>query len=119
MKKLLISSLLLLLPLVAHAGCGITDFAIKDFKPAIESGLTPRLSLKGELVNNCPAASAAQILVEIKDQSGKIIQTKKAWPAGTSNITPGQTVAFDLGRLFHYQTSMASFTASVVGVRAW
>ena len=119
MKKLLVFSALLLAPLVSHAECGATDFAIKDFKPSIVSGLTPRLSLKGQLVNNCALPSAAQIRVEIKDGSGKVVQTKKAWPAGTANITPGQVVEFDLGRMFHYQTSMASFSASVVGVRSW
>lgn len=119
MKKLLISSVLLLAPLAVHAECSIKDFAITDFKPGVAGGMNARLSLKGQLMNNCANASAAQIRVEIKDDAGNVIQTKKAWPAGTSNITPGQTVKFDLGRLFHYQPGMASFTASIVNVRSW
>ncbi len=119
MKNLLICSILLLAPLAAHAECAIKDFAITAFKPSVASGLTPRLTLQGQLMNNCTASSAAEIRVEIKNDAGQVIQSKQAWPAGTSNITPGQTVQFDLGRLFHFQAGMASFTASIVSVRAW
>jgi len=119
MKSILIFSVLLLAPLAAHAECAIKDFAITDFKPSVATGMQTRLSLEGELMNNCAVASAAQIQVQIKDESGKVIQSKKAWPAGTSNITPGQTVKFDLGRLFHYQPGIASYTASIVSVRSW
>lgn len=119
MKSLLISAILLLAPLAAHAGCSVKDFSITEFTPSAPNGLTGKLSLRGELVNNCTAASAAQIRIEIKDESGNVLQSKQAWPAGTSNITPGKTIQFDLGRLFHYQTSIASYTASVVNVRTW
>ena len=34
------------------------------------------------------------------------LQAKQGWPAGTTNIAPGQSVEFDLGRLFRYQTDM-------------
>ncbi|MGY3039487.1 hypothetical protein ACVWWQ_001074 [Rhodanobacter sp. TND4EL1] len=119
MKTMLLASLLLLAPVAVHAECNVKDFAITDFKPGVGNGAGSRLVLRGELVNNCAAASAAQIRIEIKDDAGKVIQTKQAWPAGTSNITPGETVHFDLGRLFRYQAGMASFTASVVDVRSW
>ncbi len=119
MKSLLISSILLLAPLAAHAECTIKDFAITEFTPSAAKGLTGKLSLRGQLMNNCSDSSAAQIRVEIKDDAGNVLQSKQAWPAGTSNITPGQVVRFDLGRLFHYQTNIASFTASVVDVRTW
>jgi hypothetical protein len=118
-KSLLVSCALLPVPLVVRAECTVKDFAITDFTPSASNGLTGKLSLRGELLNNCTAASAAQIRIDIKDESGKILQSRKAWPAGTSNITPGKTVQFDLGRLFHYQTSIASYTASVVEVRTW
>lgn len=119
MKSLLISSVLLLAPMAVHAECSIKDFAITEFTPGPATGLTGKLSLRGQLLNNCAAPSAAQIRVELKDDAGKVLQSKQAWPAGTSNITPGQTVRFDLGRLFHYQQGIASFTASVVAVRSW
>ena len=119
MKTLLLSAVLLLAPLAVHAECSIKDFAIKDFTPSIGSGAGSRMSLRGDLVNNCATASAAQIRIEIKDASGSVIQSKQAWPAGTSNITPGQSVHFDLGRLFRFRPGMASFTASIVAVRAW
>ncbi|HXD36795.1 MAG TPA: hypothetical protein VN624_09060 [Rhodanobacter sp.] len=119
MKSLLISSLLLLAPVAVHAECSIKDFAITEFTPSAASGLSGKLSLRGQLLNNCTAASAAQIRIELKDSAGNVLQSKKAWPAGTSNITPGQTVQFDLGRLFHYERDIASFTASVVNVRSW
>jgi hypothetical protein len=41
------------------------------------------------------------------------------WPAGTTNISPGQSVDFDLGRLLHYQSDMQSYSLSVVDVKAW
>jgi len=120
MKTLIISAVLLFAPLAAQAACAPTDFAIKDFRPAVNNtGTSTRMSLRGELVNNCAAASAAQIRIDIKDDAGSVIQSKQAWPAGTSNIAPGSAVNFDLGRLFRYQSGMSSYTVSVVDVRTW
>lgn len=120
MKTLLASALLLLSPLAAHAACAPTDFAITEFKPQLPApGSTMRLRLSGELVNHCTSASSAQIRIEAKDATGKVLQTKQAWPAGTTNIAPGETAKFDLGRLFRYQSSMDSYTVSIVDVRAW
>ncbi|GAB3789679.1 FxLYD domain-containing protein [Dyella agri] len=116
MKAFVASVVLLLAPLAAHAACAPTDFTIKDFKPSAGGA---RLSLRGELVNHCAAASAAQIRIEIKDSAGNVVQSKQAWPAGTSNIAPGDTVSFDVGRMFRPQPGMSSFTASVVDVRTW
>jgi len=117
MKVLVASAVLLLAPLAAQAACAPTDFAIKDFKPS--AATASRISLRGELVNNCAAASAAQIRIEAKDATGKVLQSKQGWPAGTSNIAPGEKVNFDLGRLFRYQPDMQSYTVSVVDVRTW
>jgi hypothetical protein len=120
MKILLVSTVLLLAPLAAHAACSAQDFAIQDFKPALNSaGLSARIILRGELANHCASAAAAQIRIEIKDASGNVLQSKQAWPAGTSNIAPGDKVDFDLGRMFHFRPGMESFTASVVDVRTW
>lgn len=119
MKVLLMTTALLLAPMAVHAECSIKDFAITEFTPGAAGGISGRLSLRGELLNSCTTASAAQIRIELKDDSGRVLQSKQAWPAGTSNITPGQSVSFDLGRLFHYQTGVASYTASVVKVRSW
>ena len=106
----------LVLPWAAQAACTSTDFAIEDFKPAVAA---TRLNLPGELVNHCATAAAAQLRIDIKDASGKVIQTKQAWPAGTSNIAPGDKVNFNLGRMFRPSPDMSSFTATVVDVRTW
>lgn len=120
MKTLLLAAIVLLAPLAAHAACAPPDFVVKDFKPSFNSvGPATRISLRGELVNNCAAAAAAQIRIDIKDDSGKVIESKQAWPAGTSNIDPGKSVNFDLGRLFHFQSSMSSFTVTITEVRTW
>ena len=120
MKTLLLSTLLVFLPVAANAACAPTDFAIKEFKPAANSsGTGIRLSLSGLLVNNCAAPSAAQIRIEAKDASGKVLQSKQGWPAGTTNIAPGDEAKFDLGRQFRFQSDFASYTVSVVAVRAW
>ncbi|EIM04486.1 hypothetical protein LRK24_06330 [Rhodanobacter denitrificans] len=116
MKALVVSAVLLLAPLAAQAACAPGDFAIKDFKPGVAAS---RLSLRGELVNNCAAASAAQVRIEVKDAGGKVLQSKQGWPAGTANIPPGDVVKFDLGRLFRYQPDIDSYTVSVVDVRTW
>jgi len=116
MKTLFVAAALLFVPVLGHAACSVTDFAIKDFKPGVSAG---RMSLSGHLVNHCAEAAAAQIKIEIKDASGNVVQSKQAWPAGTTNIAPGDEVKFDLGRMFRYQSSMESFTASVVDVRVW
>ncbi|MEW9625507.1 hypothetical protein [Rhodanobacter geophilus] len=117
MKAFVAVAVLLLAPLAAHAACSPADFAIQGFKPGAAPGA--RLSLRGELVNHCATASAAQIRIQVKDASGTVLQSKQAWPAGTSNIAPGDTVNFDLGRMFHAQPDMSTFTASVVDVRTW
>ncbi|WP_266159676.1 hypothetical protein [Dyella silvatica] len=120
MKTLLVSALLLLAPIGAHAACAPTDFAIQDFKmKATGSGAGLRLSLSGQLVNHCAEAAAAQVRVDAKDASGKVLQTKQGWPAGTANIAPGQSVTFDLGRLFRYQADMQDYTVGVADVKTW
>lgn len=121
MKTLLFSvSLLFAAPMAAHAACAPTDFAIKDFTTGARStGSGTQLVLTGELVNNCSEPAAAQITIEAKDASGKVLQTKQGWPAGTTNIAPGEAAKFDLGRRFRYQSDMSTYTASVVAVRAW
>ena len=120
MKTLLFSTLLMVCPLAAQAACAPTDFAIKDFKTAMTgSGAAARLSLSGQLVNNCAEPSAAQIRIQAKDDSGNVVQAKQGWPAGTTNIAPGETAKFDLGKQFRFQSDMTSYTVSVVTVRAW
>ncbi|WEN14572.1 hypothetical protein PY254_15260 [Rhodanobacter sp. AS-Z3] len=119
MKTLLFSCVLLLAPVAVHAECTAKDFAITDFKPAAGAAAGGRMAMPGNLVNNCATASAAQIRIEVKDASGSVVQSKQVWPAGTSNLEPGKSTHFDLGRLFRYQPGMASFTASVVDVRTW
>ena len=79
MKVLLVSTVLLLAPLAAHAACSTQDFAIQDFKPALNnSGMSTRIALRGELANHCASAAAAQIRIEIKDGSGKVLESKQA-----------------------------------------
>lgn len=119
MKTLLASAVLLLAPLAAHAACAPTDFAIQDFTVGAGARAGGRMSMKGHVVNNCAEAAAAQITIEAKDASGNVVQEKKGWPAGTTNIAPGQAVDFDLGRLFRYQSTMATYTVSVASVRTW
>ncbi len=120
MKTLLVSTLLLLVPLGVRAECSPSDFVVKDFKTSYTgAGSTMKLSLSGELVNNCATPSAAQIVVEAKSADGNVMQTKKAWPAGTTNIAPGASANFDLGRQFHLQAGMANYSVSVASVRTW
>ena len=119
MKTLLVAALLLA-PVASHAACTATDFAISDFKMKPSgSGAGMRLSLAGQLTNHCAAPAAAQIRIEAKDASGKVLQSKQGWPAGTANIGPGQSVSFDLGRLFRYESDMQDYTVSVAEVKTW
>jgi hypothetical protein len=120
MKTLLTTALLLIAPIAAHAGCTASNFAIEDFQQStVGSGAALHLSLKGKLVNHCAAAAAAQIRVDAKDGSGKVLVSKQGWPAGTTNIAPGQEVDFDLGRLVHYQPEMQTYAVSVGQVSTW
>ncbi|WP_266169292.1 hypothetical protein [Dyella subtropica] len=120
MKTLLAVAVLLLAPVASHAACSSADFAIKDFKmKSSGSGTGLRLSLSGQLTNHCAEASAAQVRIEAKDASGKVLQSKQGWPAGTANIAPGQSVDFDLGRLFRYESDMQDYSVSVSDVRTW
>lgn len=118
--SLLVSVLCLFTPMAANAACGATEFVIKDFAvSAASSGMRSKMVMKGELVNNCAEPAAAQIEVQAKDGSGKVLQDKKGWPAGTTNIAPGKSVQFNLGRQFHYDPSMQTYTARIVTVRSW
>lgn len=120
MKTLFVAAALLLAPVVSHAACSPTDFAISDFKmKSSGSGTGMRLSLSGQLTNHCAEASAAQVRIEAKDAGGKVLQSKQGWPAGTANIGPGQSVSFDLGRLFRYESDMQDYTVSVSEVKTW
>ena len=90
MKTALLLASLLCLPVAGHAACAPTDFVIKDFKTSVSGvGGTQRVTLAGELVNNCTDPSAAQIRIDAKDADGKVVQSKEGWPAGTTNIAPG------------------------------
>jgi hypothetical protein len=120
MKTLIASALMLIVPLGAHAACSATDFSVKDFRTEVTGGTMNRhVALSGELVNSCAAPAAAQLKVIAKDANGNVVASKSAWPAGTSNISPGKSVSFDLGRLIHYSPDMQSFAISIVSVRAW
>ncbi|HXD35048.1 MAG TPA: hypothetical protein VN624_00230 [Rhodanobacter sp.] len=120
MKTLFAATALLLLPMGAHAGCVIKDFAIANFTPAMTSvGSSTRITLRGELVNHCAEAAAGQIRIDIKDDKGNVVQSKDVWPAGTGNISPGDKVSFDVGRMFRYKDGMSAFTATITDVRTW
>lgn len=120
MKLLLVLPLLLLVPLGANAACSATDFAVKDVQARPTAGGGPRgIVLTGELVNNCATPAAAQLQIVAKSADGDDVATKKAWPAGTSNIEPGKSVGFDLGRLFRNTAEIHTFAISVAAVRTW
>ncbi|MDQ6648181.1 MAG: hypothetical protein M3Y93_13325 [Pseudomonadota bacterium] len=120
MKNILLASALFLAAPLAHAACSAGDFTIQDFEVAAGStGLGSRMSMKGQLVSHCAEAAAAQIEIQAKDASGKVIASRKGWPAGTTNIGPGKAVGFDLGRQFHYIPGMKNYTIAIVNVRAW
>jgi len=120
MKTLFAATLLLLLPMGAHAGCTIKDFAIENFTPGLASvGSSTRVTLRGDLVNHCAEAAAGQIRIDIKDDKGTVLQTKDVWPAGTGNVAAGDRVHFDVGRLFRYKDGMSAFTATITDVRIW
>lgn len=121
MKFLLLAcAVLLLAPMGAHAACSATDFAVKDVQARPTTGGAARgFVLTGELVNNCASPAAAQLQIVAKSASGGDVTTKKAWPAGTSNIQPGKSVGFDLGRLFRNDSDIHTFAISVAEVRTW
>ncbi|MDE3073170.1 MAG: hypothetical protein KGJ63_10590 [Pseudomonadota bacterium] len=118
--KSLLTALFLFAPVAANAACSPTDFVIQNFTVTVSSGgIRPRMNMKGQLVNHCAQAAAAELQIQAKDAGGTALQTKKGWPAGTTNIAPGQSVTFDLGRLFHYQSDMRTYAVGVISVRSW
>lgn len=123
MKPILFAAALLALalaPLGAHAACTPADFQIQNFRMgSSDASGASRFSVKGQLVNHCAQAAAAQVTILAKDAEGKVVQTKKGWPAGTANLAPGEIVDFDLGRLFHNNYQIKTFTAGIASVRTW
>ena len=120
MKTCFASAALMLLSLTSHAACTAADFQIRDFKMAMDhGGMRNRLSLKGALVNHCAEPAAAEVAIVAKDSSGKIVRSRKGWPAGTANIGPGESVVFDLGGLFRNLSNVDTFSVGVVSVHTW
>ena len=68
---------------------------------------------------DAPGTAAAQIQIEAKSSDGSVVQKKKFWPAGTTNIAPGSSVEFDAGRMFHFDPSMKTYAVVVVSVHSF
>jgi len=110
---------MLLAPMLAHADCSADDFKLASFQVEVGDPAHPVMKMPGELVNNCKEPAAAQIQIEAKSSDGSVVQKKKFWPAGTTNIAPGATVKFDAGRMFHFQPSMKTYAVVVVSVHSF
>ncbi len=113
------ASALMLAPVIAHADCSATDFKVASFEVQVGDPAHPVMKMPGELVNNCKEASAAQIEIEAKSADGSVLQKKKLWPAGTTNIAPGSSVKFDAGKMFRFDPSMRTYAVEVVSVHAF
>ncbi|GAP65269.1 hypothetical protein MBSD_n0558 [Mizugakiibacter sediminis] len=118
MKALIATLALTVFSLPALADCTAANFAVDGFQ-ASPNPREHKISLAGKLVNKCSAPAAAQIRIVAKDASGRVLGSEDGWPAGTSNIAPGQSVSFDLGPLFRFSPDMADFSVNIVGVRTW
>ncbi|HEX5353539.1 MAG TPA: hypothetical protein VFW60_05620 [Rhodanobacteraceae bacterium] len=120
MKKLVIATgTLLLAPLVVHAACTTANFEVASFQVMTGNVSNPIMKMPGKLVNNCKQAAAAQILIEAKADDGSVVEKRKFWPAGTANISPGDSVKFDAGRMFRFSMSIKTYSVAVVAVRTW
>lgn len=119
MKSFLFAAVLLAaVPVASHAECSATSFTVKNFQVTPQPSFN-RISLKGELVNQCSSPAAAEVRIVAKDDNGKVIESEDGWPAGTANIQPGQSVNFDFGPLFRFNPRMSSFSVEIVSVRSW
>lgn len=118
MKRLLAIAVLAFAPVVVHAECTAQDFKIEDFK-VMEGRVGQPMRMPGKLVNTCSSPAAAQVLIVAKSADGGVVMQKKGWPAGTANIDPGKSVAFDMGRMFRFRPGMHDYTLKIVSVRTW
>lgn len=120
---LALAAAVVLLPVsnAARAACGPDDFKIKKFEPSekARAGGKRVYSLRGEVVNTCAEAAAAQIKVEAKNEAGAVVRAEDGWPAGTNNIEPGKTVSFEFGPLFRYDEKIKFFGVSVAAAKTW
>lgn len=103
--------------------CSPADFEIIGFKPSVfddcRASKCPALKLVGKIRNNCARPAGAKIQITAYDKGGDVIDTAGGWPSSTRNIAPGDSLAFNLGPLMTYRSSMASFDARVVDVQMW
>lgn len=119
MNKLIIAAgALLLAPVVAHADCTAANFKVASFEVHVAPG-NSTMTMPGTLQSSCSTPAAAQIEIEAKSDDGSVVQQRKFWPAGTSNIAPGGSVTFDAGRMFHFRPNMKSYSVTIVSVRSW
>lgn len=113
------ASALVLAPAIARADCSAADFKVASFEVQVGDPAHPIMKMPGELVNNCKEPAAAQIEIEAKSADGSVVQKKKLWPAGTTNIAPGASVKFDAGRMFRFEPSMKTYVVAVVSVHSF
>ena len=114
----LLPILLATAPLAAQAACTTSNFTVTHFATIPHPGLR-RITISGDLVNQCGAPAAAQVRIIAKDAQGNVIESEQAWPAGSSNIQPGKSKPFNFGPLFSFSPSMSSFQVEIVSVREW
>ncbi len=114
----LLPLLLATVPLAAQATCAPSGFTVTNFA-SVPHPNTRRISLSGDLVNQCNVPAAAQVRIVAKDAQGNVIESEQAWPAGSSNIQPGKSKKFNFGPLFQFSPSMSSFEVEIVSVREW
>ncbi len=114
----LLPILLATAPLTAQAACTSSGFTVTHFA-SVPHPNTRRISLSGDLVNQCSVPAGAQVRIIAKDAQGNVIESEQAWPAGSSNVQPGKAKQFNFGPLFEFSPNMSSFEVEIVKVREW
>jgi|GEM_PF-237555 len=126
MKPLIVlATALLVIPFTgtaAMAACSSSDFDVQNFELSVDNCRgrnCPRLIIKGELINNCGSAAAARVEVEAMTGGGRVVDSVDGWPARTSNLDPGERIAFDFTGMMSFERNMEDFSVSIVEVREW
>ncbi len=70
----------------------------------------------GEVRNDNGVAAGVQLQVIARDASGRVVDTREYWPAGSDNIAPGATHAIDV---IATDQAAETFEIRIIDARTW
>ena len=115
-------SLVLAIPIPAHAACSVADISIKSVRARFvdKCSTSPCIYLQGVavLTNRCAEPVGVEVKITALDKSRAPMATRDLWPASTRNIPLGD-YTFSIDLWLDYEPGMETIQLEPIGVRRW